>query len=208
MTLESSPPPRAPRLSAELLGLSARCGQETVTLRLLLPGLTPRDHGLCTLFISLCFLHPFPMVGISTILGAVIMIAGGRMAWGLGPWIPKRFLDRPLPGRLLAKVLSLAAQAMSKLERLTRPRGLIFARHAWVWRLNGMAVAACGLLIALPLPPPTNFPPALALLLLSIGILEEDSLFLGLGYLAFVLNVLLFGAIAVLGVSGVRALLA
>lgn len=204
----SVPEERARRLSEELEILASRCRAEAVTFRLLLPGLTPRDHALFTLFISLCFLHPFPMPGVSTLLGAIVFTAGVRMLMGLRPWIPKRLLDRPLPARPLERAFSAASKGMLRLERLTRPRGLLFIRHPWMRGANGAAVAGCGLLILLPLPPPTNFPPATALLLLSIGILEEDSLFLGLGYLAFALNILLFGAIAVAGVSGVRSFLA
>lgn len=202
------PEARSRRLSEELDLLASRCRGETVTFRLLLPGLTPRDHALFTLFISLCFMHPFPMPGLSTFLGAAVLIAGGRMLMGMGPWIPRRLLDRSLPARPLEKAFSTASRGMLKLEKLTCPRGLIFIRHAWVRKANGAAVAGCGLLILMPLPPPTNFPPAAVLLLLSIGILEEDSLFLGLGYLALALNILLFGAIAALGISGVRSFLA
>lgn len=182
--------------------MAADCRGKAPTFRMLLRGATPRDHALLTFFLSLCFLHPFPMFGASTILGALVVIAGVRMALNKGPWVPERWRDRPLPGHVLAKVFELGARAMRKLETIARRRGA-WVEHPWVWRLNGGAAAFCGLLIITPLPPPTNFPPALALLFLSIGILKADSLWLAAGYGALAANVAFFAAIFIYG----RALL-
>jgi hypothetical protein len=54
-------------------------------------------------------------------------------------------------------------------------------RHPGVYRFNSLTIAIRGLLLALPLPPGTNFPPALGIFLLSAGMVEEDSLFVLLG---------------------------
>jgi hypothetical protein len=178
--------------------MAAFCRKGTPTFRGLLRGTTPRDHALLTLFLSLCFLHPFPMFGISTVLGAMIFLAGARMSLGMGPWVPKRWRDRPLPGETLAKVFGVAARGMRRLETVAHPRGA-WVGHPWVLRLNGAGTALCGLLIMVPLPPPTNFPPALALLLLSMGVLKSDALWLTAGYFALAANVAFFTALFVYG---------
>ena len=145
--------------------------------------------------------------GLSTLCGLIIAVAGGRMALGLGPWVPQRWLGRALPGSQLGKVFAVGARLMRRCERVIKPRGLWLSAHPWTQRVSGCAIALCGLLLAAPAPPGTALPPAAAILLLSVGTLEEDLLFLAAGYVALALNILFFGAIAFLGWGGVRALL-
>ena len=194
-------------ISGELTRLAALCAGDRVTLRRLIHGMSARDHALLTLFISVCFLHPIPMPGLSSLLGLTIVAAGWRMACRLGPWVPARFIDRELPGALLRKIFTTAGSVIRRCEGLIRPRIPELAEHRWIARANGAVIAGCGLLILIPLPPPTNFPPAIALLLLSIGVLRSDALFLAFGYAAFALNLLIFGAIFAFGWDGVQALL-
>jgi hypothetical protein len=195
------------RLSGEFRRLAAVCAAGRPTFRTLLRLTGPRDHALVTLLLGACFMHPIPMPGLSWILGVIITIAGTRMALDLGPWIPARFLDRPLPARALETVFAAAARAAARIERLVHPRGRSHVSHPWARAATGAAAAACGLLILVPLPPPTNFPPATALILLSLGYLEEDAAVWWLGWFFFALNIAFFAAIAVLGWSGVKALL-
>ena len=49
--------------------------------------------------------------------------------------------------------------------------------------INGLVIFFCGFVLSLPLPIPfTNTIPAIAILLLSMGMMEEDGLFILLGY--------------------------
>ncbi|MCX5796773.1 MAG: exopolysaccharide biosynthesis protein [Elusimicrobia bacterium] len=198
---------RQARLSTELDRLSAACRESSLTVGKLLPGLAPRDQALFTAILSVGFLHPIPLPGVSTVFGLVIASAGCRMALGLGPWIPQRWHNRHIPGHQMARVFAAGAALMRRCERVVKPRGLWLSAHPWTQRASGCAIAFCGLLLGAPLPPGTNFPPATAILLLSIGTAEEDLLFLAAGYLALAFNILFFGAILVLGWDGVKALL-
>jgi hypothetical protein len=173
----------------------------------LLPGMAPRDQALFTAILSVGFLHPIPMPGVSTVFGLVIVSAGVRMAMGLGPWVPARWHGRHLPGRTMAKVFAAGAALMRRCEKVVKPRGLAISAHLWTQRASGCGIAFCGLLLSAPLPPGTNFPPATAILLLSIGTIEEDLVFLAAGCIALAVNVLFFGAILLLGWGGVKALL-
>lgn len=206
--MEKLPPAPLPRLSEEFRRLGALCAGETVTLRALLGEMSPRDHALLTLMLSAAFLHPVPMPGISQLLGLTILYAGSRMARGLGPRFPKKYLDRPLPAKFFGLVFGAFAKLTSFFEHWVRPRGKFLAAHPGMRRFNGVGLCCIGLLILVPLPPPTNFPPATAGFVLSAGIMEDDMLFVGLGWALIVLNFFIFGAIAVYGLDGVRTLLA
>lgn len=201
-------PVPVPRLSEEFKRLGALCAGETVTLRALLGEMRPRDHALLTLMLSAAFLHPVPMPGLSQLFGLLILYAGSRMARGLGPRFPKRWLDRQLTAKFLGKVFGAFAWVTSLFEHLVRPRGKFLAAHPGTRRANGVGLCIIGGLILLPLPPPTNFPPAIAGFILSAGIAEDDLLFVTLGWLLVLLNLVFFGAIAVYGLDGMKAVIA
>jgi hypothetical protein len=199
--------PRA-RLSAELERLAIACKTDSLTIGDLVPGAAPRDQALLTAILAAGFMHPIPLPGLSMIFGLIIAAAGIRMAQGSGPWVPERWKNRSLPGRRLQKVFTVGAALVRKCEKVVKPRGRRLSAQPWIQRVNGGAIALCGLLLAAPAPPGTNLPPAAAILLLSVGTLEDDLLFLAAGYVALALNVLFFGAIAWLGWGGVKALAA
>lgn len=194
-----------PRLSEEFRRLAELSSGETVTLRALLGEMGPRDHALLTLMLSASFLHPIPMPGVSQLFGLLMFYAGSRMARGLGPRFPKRWLDRPIPAKFLSVVFGAFARITSWFEHLVKPRGKFLAAHPGTRRANGVGLCIIGGLILLPLPPPTNFPPAIAGFVLSAGIAEDDLLFVTLGWCLVLLNLAIFGAIAVYGFDGVRA---
>lgn len=202
----SQPTVPQPRLSAELSRLAEFCRGGKVTVRSLAPEGNSRAHALLALFLSVCFLHPIPMPGISAFFGLIIALAGTRMALGRGVWLPERWLDWPLPAKPLGRIFAASHRAALLLERFTRPRAEAATSHPLAVRAHGLALALCGILLAVPIPPPTNFPPAAAAALLSIAILERDAAVLAAGYLAFALNLLFFGAIAVFGWQGVKTL--
>jgi hypothetical protein len=198
---------RQAHLSVELERLAAACRERSVTLGELLPGIAPRDHALLTAVLSVGFCHPIPLPGLSTLCGLIIAVAGGRMALGLGPWVPQRWRARPLPGPRLEKIFAFGARLMRKFERVIKPRGRWLSNHPWTQRASGVAIALCGLLLAVPAPPGTALPPAAAILLISVGTLEADLLFLAAGYAALAFNIAFFSGLAMLGWGGVKALL-
>lgn len=206
--MSAKPPPvpvYVPRLSEEFRRLGELCAGQTVTLRALLGEMRPRDHGLLTMMLSASFLHPLPMPGLTQLLGLTIIYAGFRMSRGLGPRFPKKYLDRPITAAVFRVIFGAFAKITSFFEHWVRPRGKFLAAHPGTRRFNGVCLSIIGAFIVLPLPPPTNFPPALAGFVLSVGIIEDDLLFVALGWLLVALNCLLFGAIAVYGFDGVRA---
>lgn len=209
--MNRKPPPvpvPVPKLSEEFGRLAELSSGETVTLRALLGEMRPRDHAMLTLMLSAAFLHPIPMPGFSQLFGLLILYAGSRMARGLGPRFPKRWLDRPLAAGFLVRVFKAFAWVTSWFEHLVKPRGKFLATHPGTRRANGVGLCIIGGLILLPLPPPTNFPPAIAGFVLSAGIAEDDLLFVTIGWILVLLNLALFGAIGVYGLDGVRAVIA
>ena len=82
-----------------------------------------------------------------------------------------------------------------------------FARHPGAVRFNGVVIFVISLLLSLPMPPGFNAPPALAIVVLTLGSLERDGLAVMLGYGLSVVNLVLFGSFFALGYEGLQALL-
>lgn len=161
--------------------------------------LNHRGHAFLCLVLGFPFLTPLPLPGLSVPFGILILIVSFCMMVGIPPWVPKFLAQKKLPQAPLVKALEFAEKILARLEYLVRPRGAFFVRFPGIKRIAGLAIAACGALLALPLPPGTNFPPALAIVLVAIGVLERDSVVLGLGLLVTVINLLIFSAITVFG---------
>ena len=193
------------RLSERFSRMSGSCSGTHVTLRQLLPKLGEGDHALVTLLVAICFMHPFPMPGVSWGLAAMTLAAGYRLAGRKGLWLPASVLDRPLPARPPRVLFGWASSAAKRAESFIKPRAVWLVDHAGSPILHGLAIGACGAMLLIPIPPPTNYPPAISLLLLSVGILEKDAILLVLGYLATVASTAFFAALVLLGWGGLRA---
>lgn len=189
------------RLSAEFKRLSEVCRSGPMTFRDLVGTITTRTHALLTLVLSIPFLLPIPLPGLSIPFGALIIIAGFRMIWGLPPWVPGIIGRRTIPSEVLAKIFLGGESIMKKLERWVRPRGYGLTRRLMFRTMTASMILISGFFLALPLPPGTNFPPALTIVLLSVGELEDDGLFLIFGSIAFLLTSTAFTVLPWLGIE-------
>jgi len=188
------------KLSEELIELRGRVAERAVTIRELLYALKGRAYMLLVILLTLPFLLPLPLPGLSTPFGLAIIIICLRLALGQKPWLPMSIQRRELPAGYIPRVLDLAARIISGLERVLRPRGLVLTEHALIRQLHAIMMVAAATILLLPLPIPfSNSLPGWSILLLACGLLERDGLAIVLGYLMFALSVVylwLFGEAA------------
>lgn len=149
----------------------------------------PQAQALLSLIFSLPFIVLISLPGVSTLFGLIIFFLGIRLAINKGVWLPNRLRAIKIGGPRFYKIFHGVYKIIGWLEKLTRPR------WSWVFSgslsrvLQGTLLAINGLCLALPLPPGTNFPPALAAVSLSLGILEKDGLWVLIGYFLFTANI-------------------
>lgn len=156
----------------------------------------PKGHVLLTLFFVLPFLQPIPIPGLSTALGFCIFMVGGFMLLGRPPWVPDWIARICVEKHFLLRVTGAMERLLQKVEHVVRPRGRQLIGHPRLSAFHGFLIAAHAFLLALPLPVPfSNFLPAIVLLLVALGCLEEDFLVVCLGYVAAVANAAFFGAL-------------
>jgi hypothetical protein len=180
---------------------------QTVTARLLFDRLSVRSHALLAFFLSLPFLQPVPLVGLSTPAGLAIAILGLFMALGRPPWLPRRYLDRELPSQTVVRIARAGQSLLRRAERFIRPRGQWYHRHPWARPIAGVVIAVSGLELALPLPIVfTNLLPAIVIVTTAVGLVEEDAVLTVIGTVGFLALLALFGGILVLPFLGLKAI--
>ncbi len=187
----STPLPR--RLSEELADVRNRFAERPVTLREVIYTLRGRAYTLLLILLSLPFLTPLPLPGLSTPFGLAIGFIALRLSLGQRPWLPMRLQRKELPAGFFGKVFTVAARVIAFLERFLRPRLAPLTASTALLRLHAFVILLAALTLLLPLPIPfTNSFPAWAILLLAAGLLERDGVFIIAGYVVFVLGVLYF----------------
>ncbi len=187
------------KLSEVLLHIIASFHERPVSLREVIALLQGRAYLLLMLLLSLPFLLPIPLPGLSFLLGSVIALIALRLTLGQKPWLPARLLDRELPPKFFPTLLAGASRVLRYLEVMLKPRQLWLTDSPLLVQLHAFIIFVAAFVLLLPLPPGTNFPPALCIILMAGGLLERDGRFILAGYLAFALNVVFFALFAIYG---------
>jgi hypothetical protein len=191
--------------SQELHALTAHFADRPVCMSAILEATQGRGFHLLLVLISLPFLTPIPLPGLSTFFGLIVAVIGARLALGKKPWLPRRLLQRELPPRFLGRLLRATSWVLRKLEFLLRTRLVFMHDHFIFRRVAGALIALSGLFLLAPLPVPfSNLLPAWTVLLLAAGALERDGLFFIAGCVAFVATSAFFALLAFGGAQGVE----
>lgn len=189
------------RLSEEFHSLAHKYQHRHVTLKEILVHLTPRGQALVTLFLALPFAIFLPIPGLSIPFGIFIMLNGFRIAARKGVWVPKFLYKREISGSLLNKSFYKIEKLLKFLEKFVKPRGKFLNIHPKLQLLNGAVLGLAGFFLALPLPPGTNFLPGWTALIMSLGILEEDGVFVVIGYVLICLSIAFFVLLPIVGLE-------
>lgn len=187
------------RLSGTLARVSASLPPDSVSLRELLALMGEEGLLLACVFLSLPFMLPVSIPGVSTVFGLAIILIAIGVTLNRVPWLPRRVLDRPLPTPQLRQAFARGERIVARVERLVRPRWLAVTGSAAVNVVHGLALILAGVLLILPLGlvPFSNTLPALAAMLLALGLLERDGVFVALGYAMNVATIIYFAVLAV-----------
>lgn len=161
---------------------------ESLTLRETVDILQSNSHTLLILIFCLPFLQPIPMMGLSTILGALMCLISLAQLLGKPAWIPVKWQDKALPKDVTAKILEVGESLAVRLSGWSVP-GLRFLAESRVFLLwNTLLVIISAVLLALPLPIPfSNTVPAMVIFIHSLGRLESNGALILLSYVIFAL---------------------
>jgi hypothetical protein len=151
-----------------------------------------------TALLTLVFLIPVSIPGVSTVFGAAILLIGLSRLFGRDLWIPARMRDKVIGTKKLRPVLRKALPWLQKIERVSRPNriGWLVADGA-VDRINNVSLILGAVLLMMPfgMIPFSNTFPAVALLFFAIGLLQRDGVCVLLGYVANLVTIAYFGVL-------------
>lgn len=131
--------------------------------------------------------------GVSAILGAPLIFLSAQLMLGMRPWLPSVVMQRSLTREDFAALTRRLVPWLGKAERLLRPRCALAVKPPMEY-LVGAVCLLLALVLVLPIPL-GNTLPALAISVLSLGVLERDGL--------WILGGLAAAGVAVTVVSGV-----
>jgi len=134
---------------------------------------------------ALMFVFAVPNVlptppGTSSVLGAPLLFLSLQLMLGLPPWLPRVIAARSIPRKDLAAIVARIAPWLAKAERLLRPRLHRFVAPPAEY-VVGTVCFLLAVLLFLPIPL-GNMLPALAICVMALAVLEQDGLWVLLGF--------------------------
>ena len=200
------------KLSVTLREVSAALPEGAVSLRHLLESIGEQGMLLLCALLTLPFMIPVSIPGVSTVFGFAILSIGIGVTINRVPWLPRQILDRPLSTDSLRQAFDKSMGVVGRVERLVRPRWSWLTRSSAARFAHGLALILAALLLMLPfgLVPFSNTLPALAALLLALGLVERDGVFIAAGHLMNVATIVYFGTLiagAVVAGQGILGLM-
>ncbi|MFC4932637.1 exopolysaccharide biosynthesis protein [Massilia sp. GCM10023247] len=166
------------------------------------------DDGLLllTALLTLVFLIPVSIPGVSTVFGAAILLIGLARMLGRDLWIPAKIQHRMIGTKKLRPLLRKALPWLQKIERVSRPNRIqwLVAQGA-MDRINSGSLVLGAVLLMMPfgLIPFSNTFPAVALLFFAIGLLQRDGVCVLLGHVSNVATIVYFAVL--IGGGGMAA---
>ena len=158
-----------------------------------------REHGFGLLFTTLALPTLVPVLppGTAAFIGLLFAVLGLQRAAGLAhPWLPGRLRRLTLSPQAARFMEERLIPLLARLERASRGRWRTAATEP-LFRLASLSVALLGLLMLAPLPF-FNTVPALLVLVVGVGFLRRDGLFILVGTVAaYLVSAVIVGLVAV-----------
>jgi hypothetical protein len=153
---------------------------------------------LITIFLSLVFLVPVSIPGVSTVFGTGILLIGITRLFSRALWLPDRIGKRTLSSEKLKVGLNRALKWFTRLEKVSRPHRLPWmTADGFVGILNKLSFILGALLLMVPFGfvPFSNTLPAIALIFLAIGYMQKDGVCILFGHLSNIATIIYFFAL-------------
>ena len=161
---------------------------------------------LLTAFLTIIFLVPVSIPGVSTVFGGAILLISITRLLGRNLWLPKKLEMREVSSEKLRGAFVRGLRWFKRLEKISRPH-----RMAWLIRgglmhfinNSGLILGAVLLMAPFGLIPFSNTIPAVAILFFAIGFLQRDGVCILLGHLSNIATMIYFailiggGAVAI-----------
>ncbi len=180
--------------------LSKHEGKRTITLDDISAELQEHTFALLLILLTMISALPIPAAGYSTPFGIIITFLGIELLIkGNTLHLPKRLQKKTIPMKIFSRYARTITPFFTKVERFIRPR-LTYLFFRPFSTFSYTLILLCGISMIIPLPF-TNTIPSLAILLMAIGMLEDDGYFMLIGMLVAIGSFMVTFLIVTLGVN-------
>lgn len=170
--------------------LSKSYEKRSLSINEILTNLSGKGRFLLLIILSLPFCQPINIPGFSLPFGILISFIGLRISFGKHFWLPRKILLHRISSKKLRKICQKILQILNGIRFLIRPRFVWLCSHKTMQIFHGLLIMFLGMMLALPLPIPlSNFIPAWAIFFIGLGLVENDGVIVGLGYLLSVVSI-------------------
>jgi hypothetical protein len=179
---QTKPPLQTSRLLQDFL---QQHPEKLIRLGVLLHGLGNSAFGAALLVCALPEALPLPIAGVSAIVGIPLMLLSIQLLLGFSkPWLPQWLANRLIKRKDLEQAIHYSLGFLRKFEHVIRPRWKS-ATTPPIQRLLGLLFLLLGIIIFLPIPF-GNVLPAIAIVIISLGLIEGDGVLVVVGMIAAV----------------------
>lgn len=161
-------------------------------------------------FLTLIFLVPVSIPGVSTVFGGGILLIGISRLFQRDLWLPRRIARRQISSDRLRAALIKGLAWFRRLERVSRTYRMPWlSTGRGIRTVNDLALILGAALLMAPfgLIPFSNTLPAIAILFLAIGFLQRDGVCILLGYLMNIATMVYFAILISGGAVAIREVL-
>jgi len=175
--------------SARMAELAARLDGERVRISEVVEALGDTGLGLTLMLLMLPVFITIPGLPVGMFFGFLVGVLGVQIMLGAHSLrLPAKIGQRSLPAAQVRRVLAGAVPWLQRAERWLRPGRVPGLTTPAMQRALGLVLIIQGLALAVPIPF-GNHPPALAVVILGMGLMERDGLAIAVGLVVSVLAV-------------------
>lgn len=189
---------RAESLGEKLETVIKKMPPTEITLKEILDMIGDDSLMFLTIFLSLVFLVPVSIPGVSTVFGSAILLIGVSRLFRRGLWLPDRIAHRTISAEKLTEVLNRALVWFRRLEKVSRPHRMNWlTTEGKIDIFNSLSFIFAAVLLMAPFGfvPFSNTLPAIALIFLAVGSMQKDGGSILLGHLFNIATVIYFSAL-------------
>jgi len=167
---------------AERMGDASDGGQ--VSVKDMISSVGKRAFGPLLLVFSLIALSPIGAIpGASVVLGALIILVAAQVLFGRDtPWFPKRLTRISVDSQKVQSSVDKIKPYLTKIDRFLRPRWQFMMASPSLYVVAFLCIVLAGLMYPLALVPWGVMAPALAIVVLSVGLTSHDGVVLTAGF--------------------------
>jgi hypothetical protein len=191
------------QISQVLAELSQKSDGDRIKLGDIIAALGDRAFGVSMLILALpnaVGLGTIP--GLSTVFGLPQIVLALQMTIGMEkPWLPQWLLEKTIARKDFDLMIARSMPYLVKIEKVLRPRVLALSSYI-AERILGAVFFGLALVVSMPIPL-GNQPPAVAIALISLGLMERDGVFIIVGLVASVVAVAIAAGVVLAGTAAI-----